>query len=910
MFPPILANGSPAALLVLRVNGQASPLAVPVNDLRFAWRGPAHPSPGSQQAYRLVVKNARGGLTWDSGRVNSAQVAGVPYEGPPLETRRRYEWSVETWHEGGEHRELGPASFETAPGAKDWRAKWIAMDEAARGDHAPLLRKSFELSRPVTRARVHVAGIGYHETYVNGRRAGDALLEPAQTDYERRVFFVSHDVTAALQRGENVVGVMLGDGWYAQDKVWTPDFKYGPPSLRLQLEVTFADESVQTIVSDDTWRCATGPILSNNVYAGEVYDARQERPGWAAPGYGDDDWTGAIGIPGPGGEMTPQQILSIRSTGTLSPVSLEKPEDGTCVYDFGQNVAGWCRLLVRAERGTAVRLRFAEELDPRGMLDPTSTGVAATKVIQTDVYTCRGEGVETWSPRFCYHGFRYAELSVPEGRLLEPPTMETLEAVVVHTALAPAGSFACSDERLNRIHEMALWTQVDNLHGIPTDCPIREKCGWLGDAHVVAEMTLYNFDAATFWQKYLGDILTTSDRAEPSVRHNEGHGVLSEAFKPAGIPSMIAPGRRACGIATADWGAAVAIIPWQVWCFTGDRAPLRQMLPAMRRFVDYVATLARDEIVPFSLGDWCSPHHPDNLTPIPLIGTFFYWQSLQIAADAARVCGEEADDLADRAVRIRRRFIEHFYDSSAHTFDTQTADALALAHGLYPEGEAAALAASLARDVEERNFHFTTGMFGLAVLFGALADHYYEGHAHRLLTQTTAPSFGHMLSLGATTIWERWPTAADRPGHTYSLNHPMNGAVDAFFFRHVGGLRPDTAHPGFERFFLRPQLIRELSSARVVFESVRGRIESDWACDGEGFTWNVLVPPTSRATLYVPTADAASIRLNGEPVEAHPAPVPPVPGGLARFMLPVRPGRHRLTCRVQPAAASSSPQRE
>lgn len=894
MLPPSLAADSPAAVPALRVNWQAHPLAVPVEDVRFAWRQESEPPTGDQRAYRIRVTDAASGkVAWDSGRRESIGTTGIRYAGPPLEPGRRYAWSVETWHAGGTST-FRSSWFETTPQAADWKARWIAMEEGDRGDTAPLLRRGFALNRPVQSARVHVAGIGYHELYVNGQRSGDAVLDPAQTDYERRVLFVTHDVTPLLHPGENVLGVILGDGWYAQDKVWTPDFKYGPPSLRLQLCLRFADRTSETISTDGSWRCARGPTLSNNVHAGEIYDARQERPGWSTPGHDDADWMPVAEVPGPKGEMVPQQLPPVREMGILPPVSMAEVRPGTWVYDFGQNLAGWCRLRVRGTAGTSIRLQFAEELDPAGLLDHASTGVEHTKVIQTDVYTCRGDGEETWAPRFCYHGFRYVELTVPEGTLSEPPTPQTLEAVVVHSSLPPAGRFTCSDALLNRIHEMALWTQVDNLHGVPTDCPIREKCGWLGDAHVVAEMTLYNFDSAAFWEKYLGDIRTTSDRAEASVRYNGGHGELSEEFKPSGIPSMIAPGRRGCGIATADWGAAVAIIPWQLWCFTGDAAPLREMFLPMRQFIDYIGTLAREDIVPFGLGDWCSPQHPDNLTPIPLISTFFYWQTLQIAADTAEVLGEPADELAERADRVRARFIEHFYDAGRHTFGSQTADALALAHRLHPETETAALAASLAQEVEARDFHFTTGMFGLSVLFGALADHGYEGHAHRLLTRTTPPSFGDLLSRGATTIWEQWPTGDERGGHRYSLNHPMNGAVDAFFYRHVGGIRPDATHPGFRHFTLRPQLIREPSNAGVAFESVRGRITSEWTRDGDRFQWRVRIPPTSRATLWVPVGDAASLRVNGEPAEDAPT-ATPATGALRRVMIELNAGQHGLS---------------
>ncbi|MDT8392139.1 MAG: family 78 glycoside hydrolase catalytic domain [Lentisphaeria bacterium] len=407
---------------------------------------------------------------------------------------------------------------------------WIGVGIPISG---PMFRREFTCDHPLTGATLLISGLGYHDAWINGKRVGDHVLDPSQTDYESRVFYVRHDVTKMLYGGPNALGVILGNGWYNQDRVWGENgLSYGPPRLMAELHLTYADGTTGIIRADTDWRWAPGPITDNNVYAGECYDARLEIDGWCLPGFDDSTWQAAVIMDPPGGELQEQIMPPMRRIDGLRPVNIDDREDGIYVVDFGQNFAGWCRIQVEGSGGTEITLRYAETVFPDGTLDTSTTGVFATKVEQVDRYICRGpcgqstsqhqqirkvstldmsnyHGTashekatvwpETWEPRFTYHGFRYVEVSGWPGDLRP----ENITGVIVHNDLPAVGRFECSDDRLNQLHRMALWTHRGNMHGIPEDCPAREKCGWLGDANLVAEYSLWNYGGKTFWEKYL-----------------------------------------------------------------------------------------------------------------------------------------------------------------------------------------------------------------------------------------------------------------------------------------------------------------------------------------------------------------------------------------------------------------------
>jgi len=834
----------------LRCEYRVNPLNVEARKPRLGWIIQSGRRGWKQTAYEVLVAsdsetlNADVGDVWDSGKIESDESVHVVYEGERLASSTRVYWKVRVWDDKGDMSAWSEPSFwETGLlEPDDWKAKWIGYDCRT----APMFRREFSLDKEVENARIYVCGLGYYELSINGLKIGDQVLDPGQTDYEERAFYVVHDVTENLRKGTHALGIVLGDGWYNQTAVneakygWG-DVVYGDPRLIMQLAVTFADGTQALIVTDESWKASFCPILSNNLYAGESYDARLEQPGWDSPGFDDAHWDSAQIAGPPGGALVSQKIPPVKRMKTLRPVALENPKPGIFVFDMGQNYAGWVKLNIEAEAGTAIQMRFAEAVHDDGMIDPESTGVSAIHVVQTDRYTCKGNGKEVWEPRFTYHGFRYVEMT----GFLGTPSLETLEGVAVYTAVDENGSFECSDDMLNRIQRAAIWTQISNMHSIPEDCPAREKCGWLGDAHVLAEMTIYNFDMPLFWTKYVRDIETN--------RRSRG-----------GIVEDIAPGRRQEPGEHPDWGSAFIQIPWYMYLYYNDTSMMREHYQGMSEFLGHVQGLAKDYIVYEGYGDWCPPRSARPVeTPVELTSTAYFYFDAKIMSTCAELLGkkQDADAYRQLAQNIREAFQAQFYDWENKTYGSQTGDCFALYLGLVPEGDEAEVAESLVRDIiEKHNGHHSTGVTGSLHLYWALGHYGHGDIAHSLLQNTDYPSIGYLFSLGATTLWESW---GKRGG---SLNHPMQGGFTVWFYQGIAGIYPDPEEPGFKNIILRPPVRGGLSGAKANFRSQYGLIESDWNVSGDAFHWDITVPANSTATVYVPADTPEAVTEGGSAI--------------------------------------------
>jgi len=834
----------------LRCEYGFNPLWIDVVKPRLSWLMESGQRSKKQDAYQILVasteknlKQNKGDL-WNSGKIASEQSIQIAYDGNNLNSGMRCYWKVRVWDESDRVSEWSEQAFWEMGllNPDDWEAKWIGYDCPS----APMFRREFTLNKAVSKARVYVCGLGYYELSINGARIGDHVLDPGQTDYEQRAFYVVYDVTENIIHGDNAIGVILGDGWYNQTAVneskygWG-DVVYGNPRLILQMHIIHTDGTETMVVSDDTWKGSSGPITSNNVYAGESYDARLEQPGWDTPGFDDSHWEQVQLVEGPGGKLVSQKLPPIKRMQNIKPVNLTNPEPGVYVYDMGQNFAGWAKLKVRGERGTTIQLRFAETVHQDGMIDPTSTGVLAIHVVQTDRYTCKGDALEIWEPCFTYHGFRYVEMTGFPGT----PSLENLEGVVVHTAVEKAGYFECSDELLNRIHKTALWTEISNLHSVPTDCPAREKCGWLGDAHVSAEMSIYNLDMPLFWSKYIRDIETN--------RRNWG-----------GIPEDIAPGRRQEPGHHPDWGSAFIQLPWYMYLYYGDISITSEHYEGMETFLSYVDSISKDYIVYEGYGDWCPP--PGKRTPVELTSTAYFYFDAKIMAEMVKILGKDFD--AERfnrlAQNIKSAFNKHFYDVENKTYGSQTADSFALYLELVPKGDKAAVAGSIVKDIiEKHNGHFATGITGSLHLYRALSRYGYDDVAYSILTRKSFPGFTDLFERGATTMWEGW-VPRGKEGRM-SLNHPMQGGFDAWFYYGVAGINPDPENPGFKHIILHPRLIGELTYAKGHYKSIHGLIISEWQINGDTFEWSVSTPVNTTATIYLPAEKSEAVTERGKP---------------------------------------------
>jgi len=834
------AAAGPGAPRQLRCEYRRCPLGIDVARPRLGWFVTDGRRGAMQAAYQILVASSKdkldadAGDLWDSGRVISSRSIQVVYRGKPLRSGQRCWWKVRTWNKAGRGEPVAspwskPSWWEMgllAP--EDWKgedgaAQWIAAPEtraprAGKGkaaeEPAPLLRKAFEVRQGLKRARAYVCGLGYYELYLNGKKVGDHVLDPAQTDYDHRSFYVAYDVTSLLQPGVNAAGILLGNGWYNQQALRDGLFAYGRPGAIALLRIDYKDGSSTAIVTNGTWKAVPSPIVFNQIYVGEVYDARREIEGWTTADFDDAAYPAARVVSPLSPKLCAQPIEPIKVTGTLRPARRTNPKPGVWVYDLGQNIAGWARITVKAPAGTRVKLTFAEAVHADGMINPASTGYWLIGTPQHDIYIARGGGEETWEPRFTYHGFQYVEVTgLPGGA---PPL--AVEGRVVHTALERAGEFDSSNAMLNRIYRTALWTLRDNLHGLLTDCPHRERCGWTGDAQVAAETINYNFGAAALWNKYIGDIDTSLVK---------------------GLPTAIAPGKRIKKIANPDWGAAIVLLPWYQYRYYGDRRVLAAQYSHMRRFIEYLGELADGYIVSKGYGDWYDPpdEGPQALsipmpkhTPVALTSTAYYFQAARIMSRTAALLGraDEAARYRRLAAEIRRAFQARFFRPEENSYGSQTADAMALELGIVPEDKRAAAAAALAADIERHNGHFTTGIHGAKRLYVALSATGHGRLAETVLTRTTYPSIGYLFSLGATTMWENWSLTNNHRNNPRSHNHPMNTGFATWFHQALGGINLAEDVPAFRRFLLRPDIHNDLRHVRATHRSPYGWIVSEY----------------------------------------------------------------------------------
>ena len=870
----------------LRCEYRRNPLGIDAREPRLSWWLASDEHGQSQTACHILVAStldrlkAGQGDLWDSGKVKSGQNLQVRYAGKPPASRQHVFWKVRAWDKDGKPAGWSlPAEWEMGLlTQEDWNdAAWIRLasdtrasprvqrllkiqhmtePRQAQAHPSPLFRREFVLRSGIARARAYVCGLGYSELYLNGQRIGDAVLDPGQTTYDVRAFYVTHDITHALRPGANAAGFMVGNGFFGQNHAFAVDWlANGPPVLAARIVVDYADGSTQVIATDESWKAATGPVLYDNVYGGETYDARAERKKWATPGFNDSTWQAAVSVPSPTAKLAAQNIPPIRRLRTLKPLRLIQGLDGKWIFDLGQNIAGWARIHPKEPAGACITLGFAEVLSPDGKrIDFLTTGVPATGLEQTDIYVCKGEGRETWEPRFTYHGFRYVEVA----GLTRKPGLDFLEGILVRSDVEPRGSFACSDEWLNRIYRTSVWTIEDNLHSVSEDCPHREKCGWLGDAHCVAETSIMNFDMAQFWTKFMADIETVLGRG--------GQTYWGQKAIP-GIPCNIAVGRRLCEEARPDWGAAIVLLPWYLYTYYGDTDVFTRHYDHMKRWVSYTGSLTESNIVVRGYGDWCPPGGNSRMEcPVPLSSTAYYYGTLCIMEQVAGLLGKtgEAAGFSREAAGVKASFIRTFYSPVSKGYGSQTGDAIALRFGLVPEGQGGDIAREMASQVLERHSgHAFAGIHGGRALYTQLGEYGYDSVAFAALTQASYPSQRYELDHGFTTWPEQFdPTEPGGPTPNYSLNHPMQSGFALWFHQSVGGIRP--AAPGFKRIELKPHNYRQLQWAKVDYQSPYGLIRSHWRSQAGTFAWDISVPANTSALVFVPARDSAAVTEGGK----------------------------------------------
>ncbi len=703
---------------------------------------------------------------------------------------------------------------------------------------APMFRREVALPVDVECAQAFVSGLGYTELYINGARIGDHVLDPVVTKYDQRVRFVRYDVTEHFQRGNNAIGVILGNGWYNChtpdqwhfDKAGWRDY----PKLLLEIRMTLANGEQRLIGSDLTWKVSEGAVRFDGLRNGETYDARCERPGWSEPDYDDVDWEGAVVVPGPGGLLQEQTTPPCKVIETLNPVSVQEIRPGVAVYDMGQNMAGWAQLCVSGEPGTEVVMRYGERLSDNGEVDQSQIcHFVKEGECQTDRYILKGQEEEIWEPRFTYHGFRYVQV---EG-LPDTPTLENLRGRVVHTAFEDIGSFACDNEDLNRVQECTKWSFRGNFVGIPTDCPHREKNGWTGDAHFAAEAGLMNFAVGSSYAQWLE---TMADTQRPSGQF------------PGIVPSCGWGYNWGNGPA---WDSAYVFIPWYIYLYTGDMMPIRQHYEGVKRYLDFCDSMASNAILSFGLGDWMS-FDPEQKTPVALTSTAYYYAHTKMAAKFAELLGKrtEQNNYDAFAEEIKNAFNRTFYKGDGLYADgQQTALAIALYQGLVEDTEKGAVVEKLVETVRAEDFKANFGVIGAKYVPRVLAENGHADAAYRLVAQPECPGWVRWIRDGATTLRESW-------GDVNSRNHIMFGDVSAWMYQYLAGIQPNAEMPGFKHTIIRPHFVSELDWVKSNYASPFGRIYSGWSRNGSHIDVEIELPEGTSGTFVRP--DGESVELS------------------------------------------------
>jgi alpha-L-rhamnosidase len=812
--PSARAAEGPQPPVTLRCEYLHNPVGIDVRQPRFAWvlhhteRGQA------QSAYQVLVATTpellaqNKGDAWDSGKTASDDSTQVVYNGKPLESDHSYWWKVRYWDKGGNASDYShPASFDVGLlSADDWKGQWIGG--------ANQLRQEFTLTEAPRRARAYITGLGYYELRINGKKVGMNYLDPGWTSWGKRVLYVTYDVTASLHSGSNAVGVMLGQGWF-KSRI-----------MLLQLDIELASGKHVSVTSGPTWKAMNGPIVSDSIYDGEVYDARLETHGWDLPGYKDDGWKPSESVKGPAGVLSAQMMPPIQDIDTMVPIALTNPRPGVYVYDMGQNFSGWAELYVNGPRGAQVQLRFSELLYDNGMINRENLRGAKAR----DIYILRGDGEEHYHPRFTYHGFRYVEVTGYPGA----PSLDSLRGHVVHTAVKTTGSFVASNPLLNQIHKIIRWSDLTNMHSVPTDCDQRdERQGWMGDAQVSSEGVMLNFDMAAFYSNFLRD-----------MRDDLGaDGTMTDT-----VP-YLTHGRRPGDPA---WGTAFPLICWYLYQQTGDLRLLEENYDGLKKYVEYLHSRAPDNVLRFSYyGDWVAT----EMTPGAEVSDFYYYYDTLVLSKMAAALGHSADagSYAERAGQIKDAFNKEFFDPKTgnYTTGTQTANVLPLFLDMVPNDYRRAVAGNLDNNILYlHNTHLTTGLAGLRYLMPVLTQIGRSDLAYDLATQTTYPSWGYMLANGATTVWELWQKKVGPAMN--SQNHHMMGSVDAWFYEALGGINVDPERPGYRHIRIEPQVTRDLTSASATVGSVRGNVTSSWSHEPGVITLQVEVPVNSTASVSIP----------------------------------------------------------
>ncbi|HEA81522.1 MAG TPA: alpha-L-rhamnosidase, partial [Maribacter sp.] len=821
-----------------------------------------------QTAYEIRVADSKENLEsdknliWSTLKVESDQSVNVVYKGPALNSMQRVYWQVRIWDDKDRVSKWSiPAYWEMGILDKAlWTASYIAMNDITtekKSHPSQYFRTEFKTEKTINSAKVQITSLGLYELYLNGEKVGNDLFTPGYTSYNKRLQYQTYDVTHML-KANNAIGALVGDGWYRGNIGWKGDYAFYGKQLALlvQLHINYTDGTTETILTNEDWKASYGPILESDMYNGEKYDARLEMDGWAKTGFDDNSWKKVEILKHSKDILVAPQGPPVKAIEEIKPKKLITTPKGEIVLDLGQNIVGWARMKVKGKKGDQVSLKFAEVLDKDGNF--YTTNLRAAKA--TDIYTLKGGGEEVFEPHFTSHGFRFIQVIGYPGTL----SLNDITGIVIHSAISPTGSFVTSDPMINQLQSNIQWGQKDNFLDIPTDCPQRdERAGWTGDAQVFSMTAAYNFDVASFYTKWLKDL---------ALDQHENGSVTNV------VPDILTGGEgvSAKGGATG-WADAAVIIPWTVYQSYGDKRILEEQYDSMKGWVDYMSKQSGNDYLwndpkHWHWGDWLAynadkPDYNGSVTEKDLIATAYAYYSTTLLHKIAVIIGktEDVEKYESLAKNIKTAFIKEYTTPNGRLVShTQTAYAMALSFDLIPKNLIEKSAAYYAADIEKFG-HLTTGFLGTPLLCTTLSKIGRDDLAFMLLNRKEFPSWLYPITMGATTIWERWDT--QKPDGTIiegmnSFNHYSYGAIGEWLYTHVGGLRIDPENPGYKHIIFDPHPGGGLTSANTEFLSLYGKIKSNWKIIDRTFQYEVTVPPNTTATVTLPNAKADEVLLN------------------------------------------------
>lgn len=829
-----------------------TPLGIDLQNPRLMWQI-VSPEATKQIAYSISVASSKENLEkgkpdiWTSGKINGDDQLAY-YKGKKLSSHTIYWWKAEAWLNDGKVIS-GQSWFETGKmSPNDWTASWITDEHDTAYSPSPMFRKVFNVHKPIAKARCYISGLGYATVSFNGKALRKNSLDPGFTDYSKRVLYVTYDITAMLKNGDNCVGVQLGNGWFNEQTPTVWNFHEAPwrkrPQVMGEIHITYKDGSKEIIKTDETWKTATGPLLFDNIHVGATYDARLEQKGWNTVGFNDAAWKNATLTQSSAPIIESQLIPSATTADTIRTAGVKKINDTCYVFDMGQNFAGVPFLQIKGAKGTQVMLRHAEMVHEDGNIDQRNISMHlrprnAREIIQSDIYILKGEGTETFIPPFTYHGFQYIELTSNKKIALADVKLQALK---MHSDVKEHAHFNSSNKMLNDIYKICKNSYLSNLFGLPTDCPTREKNGWMADGFMVQEAGMINYDSRNIYAKWVKDMVDAQS---------------ADGDVPGIVPTSWKWNSEWAG---PIWDAAIFIVPSTLYKYSGDKESMNNIYATAKKYLAFAATTENEKgLLTKGLGDWL---YYKAITPVDFMVSCYYYHDNILMAKMANITGHggEAKQYEMKAAKIKDSINKYFFDEQQVSYGnkTQLSYALPLYMNIAPEQYRKQLAHNLDSVLAANNYSLDFGFIGSLIVPEVLSDFGYSESVYKMVTKETLPSWGNWIKNSkATTLFEAWDV--NRNIGDASRNHPSMGAVSAWMYKTLAGINTAADTPAFKKIIIKPAFISDLNFVDADYDSHYGIIKSSWVRKGKTITLKVTIPSTSTATIELPSQPSKEV---------------------------------------------------